>query len=163
MTCGDPLPGTGRRAALVAGASFSHRAQGGGIWPDGAGMPDLQPQAPHQPTRHPSRPMAGNLFQAGRLRWLCRLPLVACWHATVSTVPRFQGQGRPPGQATRGTTMTQTSLAGAGPTPSPEGGQSQSGRHPCDQDPDANQTIRPAGLPSPRPTKGRCATIGQQP
>jgi D-alanyl-D-alanine carboxypeptidase len=33
-------PGTGRRAALVAGASFSHHAQGGGIWPDGAGMPD---------------------------------------------------------------------------------------------------------------------------
>jgi hypothetical protein len=24
----------------VAGASFSHHAQGGGIWPDGAGMPD---------------------------------------------------------------------------------------------------------------------------
>ena len=34
----------GRRAALVAGASFSHRAQGGGIWPVGAGMPDPQPK-----------------------------------------------------------------------------------------------------------------------
>src|SRR5829696_3557952 len=34
------------QAALVAGASFSHHAQGGGIWPDGAGMPDPQPQAP---------------------------------------------------------------------------------------------------------------------
>jgi hypothetical protein len=33
----------------------------------------------------------------GRLRWLCRLPLGLCWHATVSTVPRVQGQGRPPG------------------------------------------------------------------
>jgi hypothetical protein len=40
-----PRPGTGRRAALVAGASISHRAQDGGIWPDGAGMPDPQPQA----------------------------------------------------------------------------------------------------------------------
>jgi hypothetical protein len=59
--------------------------------------------------------------------------------------------------------MTQTSLAGAGPTPSPEGGQSQTGRHPRDQDPDANQTVRPAGLSSPGPTKDRRATIGQQP
>jgi single-strand DNA-binding protein len=39
----------------VVGASFSHHAQGGGIWPDGAGMPDPQPQALHQPTRHLSR------------------------------------------------------------------------------------------------------------
>jgi hypothetical protein len=46
MTCGIPLPGTGPRAALVAGASFSHHTQGGGIWPDSAGMPDPQPQAP---------------------------------------------------------------------------------------------------------------------
>jgi hypothetical protein len=30
------------------------------------------------------------------------LPLVAWWHATASTVPRVQGQGRPPGQATGG-------------------------------------------------------------
>ena len=29
--------------ALVVGASFFHHAQGGGIWPDGAGMPDRQP------------------------------------------------------------------------------------------------------------------------
>jgi hypothetical protein len=34
------------RAVLVVGASFSHHAQGGGIWPDGAGMPGPQPQAP---------------------------------------------------------------------------------------------------------------------
>jgi hypothetical protein len=38
-------PGTGRQAALVAGASISHRAKGGEIWPDGGGMPDHQPQA----------------------------------------------------------------------------------------------------------------------
>jgi len=30
----------------VVGASFSHHAQGGGIWPDGTGMPDHQQQAP---------------------------------------------------------------------------------------------------------------------
>jgi hypothetical protein len=48
--------------------------------------------------------MAGNLIQSGRLRWLCRLFLVVCRHATVPTVPRVHGQGRPPGQATeRGT------------------------------------------------------------
>jgi hypothetical protein len=35
----------GPHAALAAGASFSHRAQGGGIWPGGAGMPGHQPQA----------------------------------------------------------------------------------------------------------------------
>ena len=93
----------------MVGASFSHRAQGGGIWPDGAGMPDPQPQAPHQPTPLLSRPMAGELMH-GRLRWLWRLPLWAFWHATVSTVPRFQGQGRPPGQAQQGCTMTEASM-----------------------------------------------------
>jgi hypothetical protein len=64
------------------------------------GMPDPQPQAPHQPTRHPSRPRPAILIH-GRLRWLHRLPLGLWWHATVSTVPRVQGQGRPPGQAFR--------------------------------------------------------------
>ena len=47
-----PEPGTTCQQ-LAVGASFSHRAQGGGIWPDGAGMPDPQPQAPHQPTLAP--------------------------------------------------------------------------------------------------------------
>ena len=43
------------------------------------------------------------------------LPLVVSQHATVSTVPRFQGQGRPPGQATgRGRTMTEASVSFAG-------------------------------------------------
>src|SRR5215218_8485238 len=59
--------------------------------------------------------MAGSFMQSGRLRWLCRLPLGAWWHASVSTVPRFQGQGRPPGQATgRGRTMTEASVSFAG-------------------------------------------------
>src|SRR4029453_1850465 len=50
-----------------------------------------------------------------RLRWLRRLPLGLCWHATVSTVPRFQGQGRPPGQAIQeGCTMTEASVSFAG-------------------------------------------------
>ena len=58
--------------------------------------------------------MAGSLID-DRLRWLHRLPLVACWHATVSTVPRFQGQGRPPGQATgRDRTMTEAAVSFAG-------------------------------------------------
>jgi single-strand DNA-binding protein len=43
------------------------------------------------------------------------LPLVACWHATASTVPRVQGQGRPPGQATeRDSTMTEANVSFAG-------------------------------------------------
>jgi single-strand DNA-binding protein len=41
--------------------------------------------------------------------------LVAWWHATVSTVPRVRGQGRPPGQATgRGRTITEASVSFAG-------------------------------------------------
>jgi hypothetical protein len=44
------------QAALVVGASFSDRAQDGGSWPDGVGMPNPQPQAPTQPTRLLSRP-----------------------------------------------------------------------------------------------------------
>jgi single-strand DNA-binding protein len=44
-----------------------------------------------------------------------RLPPVLSRHATVSTVPRVQGQGRPPGQATeRGRTMTEASVSFAG-------------------------------------------------
>jgi hypothetical protein len=116
-------PDTGRHAALVVGASFSHHAQGGRIWPHGVGMPDPQPQAgpPTNPAPEPS-PL-GNLIH-GRLRWLHRLPLAAWWHATVSTVPRLQGQGRPPGQTSEASTMSQTALlVGAGPTPSPEDGQ----------------------------------------
>jgi hypothetical protein len=31
---------------LVVGASFSHRAQGGGIWPDCTGMPDPSHKRP---------------------------------------------------------------------------------------------------------------------
>jgi hypothetical protein len=37
--------GAGERP-LAAGASFSHHAQGGGIWPDGAGMPDPSRKRP---------------------------------------------------------------------------------------------------------------------
>jgi hypothetical protein len=67
-------------------------------------------------------------------------------------------------------TMSQTALVGAGPTPSPEGGQSQAGPDPCGQDPDANNetgrgrpAVRPAGRTSWRPTKGRFTTSGQHP
>jgi single-strand DNA-binding protein len=51
----------------------------------------------------------------GRLRWLHRLPPAVTWHATVSTVPRFQGQGRPPGQAIQeGSSMTEAAVSFAG-------------------------------------------------
>jgi hypothetical protein len=66
-----------------------------------------------QPRRHLSRPRPASLVH-GRLRWLHRLPLAAWWHATVSTVPRFQGHGRPPGQASGGMTMTKASVSFAG-------------------------------------------------
>jgi hypothetical protein len=46
----------GPHAALAAGASFSHHAQGGGIWPDGTSMPDPSRKHSTQPSRHPSRP-----------------------------------------------------------------------------------------------------------
>jgi single-strand DNA-binding protein len=43
------------------------------------------------------------------------LPPAVSWHATVSTVPRVHGQGRPPGQATgRGRTMTEAAVSFAG-------------------------------------------------
>jgi hypothetical protein len=49
-------PEAGRQAALAVGALFSHRVQGGGIWPDGPGMPDHQPQAlrPTKPAPEPT-------------------------------------------------------------------------------------------------------------
>ena len=90
------------------------------IWPDGAGMPDPQPQAPHQPTRHPSRPLAGEVID-GRLRWLCRLPLAAWWYATVSTVPQVQGQADRPARqqqrAIHGSAVDLASLACSQPSP----------------------------------------------
>src|SRR5215213_3695028 len=97
------------------GASFSHHVQGGGIWPDGS-WHARPPAASAPPTNPAPEPAIGRrLIQSGRLRWLHRLPLVALEHATVSTVPRVQGQGRPPGQATeRGTPMTEASVSFAG-------------------------------------------------
>jgi Alpha/beta hydrolase family len=85
------------RAALVVGASFSHHAQGGGIWPDGSWHARPQPYAPHQPSRLLSRPRPAT-FMHGRLRWLCRLRLVFSRYATVSTVPvSREGQSAWPG------------------------------------------------------------------
>jgi hypothetical protein len=94
-------PWTRRRAALVVGASFSHHAR-----VEGSGRTVLACPTPSRkrPTNQPgTRADHGRqLIQTGRLRWLRRLPLVACRHATVSTVPRVQGQGRPPGQPVPG-------------------------------------------------------------
>jgi single-strand DNA-binding protein len=43
------------------------------------------------------------------------LPLAALQHATVSTVPRFHGQARPPGQAIQeGSVMTEAAVSFAG-------------------------------------------------
>ena len=47
-------PGTGPTPALVVGASLFHHAQGAGIWPDGAGMPNHHPQALSLSGRLPS-------------------------------------------------------------------------------------------------------------
>src|SRR5829696_76384 len=89
------------QAALVVGASFSRHAQSGGTWPEGAGMPDPQPQALHQPTRLLSRPHGRRLILSGRLRWLGRLPLVICWHATVSPSPGSKGRADRPARQFR--------------------------------------------------------------
>ena len=39
----------GLRAVLAVGASFSHHAQGGGIWPDGLPCPTPAASAANQP------------------------------------------------------------------------------------------------------------------
>jgi single-strand DNA-binding protein len=58
--------------------------------------------------------MVGRLIH-GRFRWLCRLPLVVSWHATVSTVPRVPraGQTARPGNR-KGQTMTEAAVSFAG-------------------------------------------------
>jgi catechol 2,3-dioxygenase-like lactoylglutathione lyase family enzyme len=61
--------------------------------------PTTHPQAPPRTNSAPEPTTAGSLIQPGRLRWLRGLPPAALQHAKASTVPRFQGQGRPPGQA----------------------------------------------------------------
>jgi hypothetical protein len=76
-------------------------------------MPDPQPQAP--PTNPAAEPtIAGDLDP-----WPTSLPLslalVLSGQATASTVPRFQGQGRPPGQAIQeGRVTTEASVSFAG-------------------------------------------------
>jgi hypothetical protein len=57
------------------------------------------PSRKHSTTNPAPEPSLLGSFIHGRLQWLHRLPLVALRHAAVSTVPRVQGQGRPPGQA----------------------------------------------------------------
>jgi hypothetical protein len=56
--------------------------------------------------------MLGSLVD-GRLRWLHRLPLVLSRHATVSTVPRVQGQTARPG-IQEGCAMTEAAVSFAG-------------------------------------------------
>jgi single-strand DNA-binding protein len=78
-------------------------------------MPDPQPQAPPRTNPAPEPSTLGNLIQPGRLRSLSGLPLAAYRHAKASTVPRFPGQGNPPGQASQeGSTMPEASVSFAG-------------------------------------------------
>jgi hypothetical protein len=65
------------------------------------GMPDPQPQAPRQPTLLLSRPMVGNLTSRTDFVGSVACPWWPVGMPRVFTVPRFQGQGRPPGQASR--------------------------------------------------------------
>jgi hypothetical protein len=60
-----------------------------------------QPQAPHQPTRHPSRPPSAALMD-GRLRWLCRLPPGSCGMPRCPPSPGSKGRAdRPARQSSR--------------------------------------------------------------
>jgi hypothetical protein len=65
-------------------------------------MPNHQPQTPPQTNSAPEPATAGSSIQIGRVRSPRGLPLAALRHAKASTVPRFQGQGNPPGQAVPG-------------------------------------------------------------
>src|SRR5215218_8630459 len=104
----------GLRAVRAVGASFSHRAQGGGIWPDGAGMPDPQPQAP--PTKPAPEPSPlGSLIQS----WADFVGSTACPWGSLgmprrppSPVPRA-GQTARPGNR-KGHAMTEPSVSFAG-------------------------------------------------
>src|SRR5215217_6096619 len=79
------------------------------------GMPDPQPQAPHQPTRHLSRPHGRRPDPVGPTSLAPSLAPGGLAHASVSTVPRVQGQGRPPGQAIQeGSVMAEAAVSFAG-------------------------------------------------
>jgi hypothetical protein len=130
-------------------------------------MPDPQPQAPHQPTRLLSRPRPAT-FIHGRLRWLHRCPWCSLGMPRCPPSPGSKGRADRPArqQGTQGGAR----LVGAGPTPGPEGEQSQSGRDRRGQDPKANRetgwgrgAVRSAGLTSRQPTEVRFATVGQRP
>src|SRR5215203_1476194 len=89
-----PVLSLGRTASSPRGGSLVLPPRPG--WRDLAGRcwhARPQPQTLHQPTRHPTRPMAASLTD-GRLRWLRCLPLAALRHATVSTGPRFHEDGQ---------------------------------------------------------------------
>jgi hypothetical protein len=70
------------------GTPFSHPGHaprpGGGIWPDGAGMPDPQPHPPHQPTGTCAE--LGLSGAGDSRRAVPRLPARAgeCWHGESS-------------------------------------------------------------------------------
>ena len=80
---------------------YTSVAQGGGLWPDGAGMPHPQPQAPTNQPGTRADPRVGGLDRWPTSLALSLAPgaLSAC-HGVHR--PRFQGQGRPPGQTVPG-------------------------------------------------------------
>jgi single-strand DNA-binding protein len=65
-------------------------------------MPDPQPQAPHQPTRLPSRPKAGSLITTDRLRWLHRLPLGSLVMPRCPPSPGSKGKADRPARHSAG-------------------------------------------------------------
>jgi hypothetical protein len=66
------------------------------------GMPDPQPQALHQPTRLLSRARSA-VDSVGPTSLTLSLALAVSQHATVSTVPRFQGRADRPARQQEGT------------------------------------------------------------
>ena len=91
-----PTPGLFHVQGWAGGPACHLRAIATLMRPRSAGS------APAPPTNPAPEPTQGRrLIQSGRPRWLHRLPLVLSRHATAPTVPRFQGHGRPPGQAFR--------------------------------------------------------------
>jgi hypothetical protein len=111
-------------------------------------MPNPQSQAPHQPTRHPTDRWSAALIH-GRLRWLHRLPQVACWHATASTGPRFHEDGK---------TARPGNSKGPGPRPGPASASPATHRRP--RGPPHREQHRPDHVPGGRERPAGAGAVG---
>ena len=96
----------GPRAALAAGASVSHHAQGGGIWPDGLACPTPSRKRPTNQPGTRAGPWSAVLID-GRPRWLHRLPVGVSRHATVPPSPGSKGRTDRPARQQKGAGMRQ--------------------------------------------------------